>query len=232
MKTLGLLGGVSWESTAVYYRTLNELTKSTLGPTHSCPLLLYSFDFEPIRQLSFVEDWDGVAQLMCAQARNLESAGADCVLICANTIHIVADTVAAAIDIPVINLIDAIGESAVSKGLARVGVLGTRFTMQGSFYGERLRSNHGLEVLVPSAEAQELVHAAIYDELTQGNFLASTRGMMRNVISQLVAAGAQGIVLGCTELPMLLTEEDAAVPMLDTTDIHCRKAIEFALSSN
>jgi aspartate racemase len=230
MKTIGLLGGVSWESTAVYYRTLNELTKARVGETHSCPLLLYSFDFDPLRTLSFAEEWDGVSRLMCEQARRLEGAGADCILICANTMHRVAEDVQSTIQVPLISLIDAIGAEANRQNLKRVGILGTRFTMQGQFYAGRLKEHSGLEVLVPAPVDQAKIHAAIYDELTLGVFSEPTRETMRTIIGELVTRGAEGAVLACTELPMLLSTSDAVVPLLDTTQIHCEAAIRFALS--
>ena len=230
MRTIGLLGGVSWESTAVYYRTLNELTKLRLGETHSCPLLLYSFDFEPLRRLSFAEDWAGVSALMCEQARRLEAAGADCILICANTMHRVADDVQAAIHVPLVSLIDAVGEEVRRLGLQRVGVLGTKFTMQGEFYVGRLESHSGLMVFAPDHKDQAVVHSAIYDELTLGRFTETTRTAIREIIVRLVGQGAEGIILGCTELPMLLSRADSPVPMLDTTQLHCEAAMEYAHS--
>ena len=230
MRTIGLLGGVSWESTAVYYRTLNELTKQRLGETHSCPLLLYSFDFEPLRQVSFAENWAGISALMCEQARRLEAAGADCMLICANTMHRIAEDVQAGIGIPLISLVDAVGAEAKRLGLRRVGLLGTKYTMQGEFYAGRLVSHSGLEVLVPNLQDQAFVNSSIYDELTLGQFTESTRSTTREIIGRLVERGAEGVILGCTELPMLLSAGDADVPLLDTTQIHCQAAFEFSTS--
>jgi aspartate racemase len=230
MKTIGLIGGVSWESTAVYYRILNELAKSAMGETHSCPLLLYSFDFDPLRTLSFKEEWDTVGEMISEQAVRLEQAGAECLLICANTMHIVADAVAARTSVPIIHLVDATAECAKAQGMSKVGLLGTRYTMNGSFYGGRMEEQHGLEVLVPGPQDQQFVNAAIYDELVLGRFESATRNRMAHIISSLVARGAQGIILGCTELPMLLRPEDAKVPLLDTTLVHCQAAVAFALS--
>ncbi|MHB8635020.1 MAG: aspartate/glutamate racemase family protein [Fimbriimonadaceae bacterium] len=229
MRTIGLLGGVSWESTAVYYRTLNELTKTYLGETHSCPLLLYSFNFEPLRQLSFAENWEEIAALMCDQGKRLEAAGADCVLICANTMHRVADEVQASLAVPLLSLLDAVGREANRLAIQRVGLLGTKYTMQGKFYADRLASEWGLDVVVPNLKDQATVNSAIYDELTLGKFTEATRAAIRAIISQLIADGSEGIILGCTELPMLLDAADSTVPLLDTTKLHCEAAVSFAL---
>ncbi len=228
MKTIGILGGMSWESTAVYYRLLNELAKQHLGETHSCPLLMYSFDFDPLRRLSFEEEWEQIGDRLAEQAVNLERAGAECLLISANTMHRVADQVQARIGIPIINLVDAVGARAKKLDMRTIGVLGTRFTMQGEFYSSRLAAR-GLNVLIPDAAGQEFVHRAIYDEMVLGKFSETTRSRIAEIAEELRSRGADGIVLGCTELPMLLKPEDCAVPFLDTTLIHCRAAMDFAL---
>ncbi len=228
MKLLGLIGGTSWESTAVYYRLLNEMAKAHLGSTHSQPMLIYSFDFDAVRTNTLAENWGEVARMMVAEARRLEAAGADGLMICANTMHRVANEVEAAISIPFIHLLDSLAVEAKARGFGTLGVLGTRFTMLDPFYCGRLEGRHGLKTLVPEGDDLELVHWTIFNELTQGRVLESTREKHRRVIERLAARGAQAIVLGCTEHRMMLSAEDSPVPLLDTTEIHCRKAFEFA----
>ena len=228
MRTIGLIGGVSWESTSVYYLMLNELAKQAMGETHSCPLLLYSFDFDPIRTMSFAEDWEEIGKLVSEQAARLEAAGAECILLCANTMHLVVDAVAARTTVPIIHLVDVTASAAKNLGMKKVGLLGTKYTMNGAFYAGRMEERHGLEVLVPGPQDQQFVNSAIYDELVLGKFVDTTRHRMAHIIASLVARGAEGIILGCTELPMLLKQDDSSVPLLDTTLIHCGAAVAFA----
>ncbi|OKJ13703.1 aspartate/glutamate racemase family protein [Kitasatospora sp. CB01950] len=228
MKTIGLLGGMSWESTAEYYRLLNELTRERLGGLHSAKCVLYSVDFAEIEQLQAAGRWQEAGELLAAAARSVEAAGADLLLICTNTMHKVADQVAAAIGIPLLHLADATAEAVLAAGVERVGLLGTAFTMEQDFYRERL-AGHGLEVIVPDAAGRELVHRVIYQELCLGVVREESRAAYRGVIAELVAAGAQGVILGCTEIELLVGAEDSPVPVFPTTRIHASAAVAAAL---
>jgi aspartate racemase len=229
VRVLGLLGGMSWESTVTYYRAINETVRERLGGFHSAKLLVHSVDFHEIERLQRAGDWERAGALLAAAARGLEAAGAELLLICANTMHLVAPAIEAAVRIPLLHIADATGEEVRSAGLATVGLLGTRFTMEQAFYRDRLRERHGLTVLVPDEPERELVHRVIYEELVLGKLVDASRAAYRRVMAGLVDRGAQGIVLGCTEIPLLIGPEDAAVPLFDTTAIHARRAVEWAL---
>jgi aspartate racemase len=229
VRVLGLLGGMSWESTVTYYRAINETVRERLGGFHSAKLLVHSVDFHEIEQLQRAGDWERAGALLADAARGLEAAGAELLLICANTMHLVAPAIEAAVRIPLLHIADATGEEVRSAGLATVGLLGTRFTMEQAFYRDRLRERHGLTVLVPDEPERELVHRVIYEELVLGKLVDASRAAYRRVMAGLVDRGAQGIVLGCTEIPLLIGPEDAAVPLFDTTAIHARRAVEWAL---
>jgi aspartate racemase len=229
VRVLGLLGGMSWESTVTYYRAINETVRERLGGFHSAKLLVHSVDFHEIERLQRAGDWERAGALLADAARGLEAAGAELLLICANTMHLVAPAIEAAVRIPLLHIADATGEEVRSAGLATVGLLGTRFTMEQAFYRDRLRERHGLTVLVPDEPERELVHRVIYEELVLGKLVDASRAAYRRVMAGLVDRGAQGIVLGCTEIPLLIGPEDAAVPLFDTTAIHARRAVEWAL---
>jgi aspartate racemase len=231
VKTLGLIGGMSWESTVPYYRTINETIKARLGGLHSAPLVLVSVDFAEIEALQRAGDWAATGRAMAEAAASLERAGAACVVLCTNTMHKVAPAIEAAVSIPLLHIADATGTAIREAGVATVGLLGTRFTMEQDFYKERLVRGHGIAVRVPDAEGRELVHRVIYDELCVGKVLATSRDAVRRVISRLVADGAQAIVLGCTELTLLIGADDVDVPLFDTTRIHALRAAMWALES-
>jgi aspartate racemase len=228
MKTLGLIGGMSWESTAEYYRLLNELTRDRLGGLHSAQLVLHSVDFAEIEQLQAAGRWEEAGSVLAGAARSLEAAGADLLLICTNTMHKVADQVAAAVSVPLLHLADATAAAVRAAGLRRVGLLGTAFTMEQDFYRGRLASG-GLDVLVPEADSRALVHRVIYQELCVGEVREESRAAYRRVIEELVAAGAEGIILGCTEIELLVRPEDSPVPVFPTARLHAEAAVAAAL---
>lgn len=230
MKTLGLIGGMSWESTVPYYRTINQTVKEQLGGLHSARLLLYSVDFAEIETLQHAGDWDTAGAVLADAARSLKAGGAQLLVICTNTMHKVADAVEAASGLPLLHIADATGGTIRARGLTRIGLLGTRFTMEQDFYRRRLIERHGLDVLVPEPDERDLVHRVIYDELCQGVIRDESRAQYRRVMDGLVARGAQGIILGCTEIGLLVGENDASVPLFDTTALHARAAALAALA--
>ena len=232
MKTLGIIGGMSWESTALYYRMINDLIRERLGGQHSASLILHSLDFAEIEQLQSRGDWEGSAQILCTAAKGLEVAGAELLLIATNTMHLVAPQVAAAVDIPLLHIAAATGRHINSLGIERVGLLGTSFTMEQGFYKNYLRDNFGLDVLVPDDDARVEIHRVIYDELCLGRVDDSSRQMFCQQIETLQQAGAEAVILGCTEIGLLITEADVVVPLLDTTRIHTQAAVEQMLSSH
>lgn len=229
MKTIGLIGGMSWESTASYYRLINQAVKARLGGLHSASLLLHSVDFAGIEQLQRAGDWDAAGAQLAQAARGLQAAGAGALLICANTMHKVAPAIASAVQIPLLHVVDATAAAVRQAGVRRVGLLGTRFTMEQPFYVERLQQQ-GLDVRVPDADGRAIVHRVIYEELCQGVLLAGSRDDYRRVMAALVAQGAEGIILGCTEIALLVDASDAAVPLFDTTELHAQAAVDWALT--
>ena len=228
-RVIGLIGGLSWESSAEYYRIINETVRARLGGLRSARCLMWSFDFGEIEALQHAGRWDEASELMIDAARRLERGGADFFLICTNTMHRMADAVAAAVDIPLLHIADPTAERIKAAGLGRVGLLGTAFTMEQDFYTGRLRDRFGLEVLTPGPEDRAVVHRVIYDELVQGRALPASREAYRGVIARLVEAGAEGVILGCTEIMLLVTPEDSAVPLFDTTAIHAQAAVDRAI---
>ncbi len=229
MKTIGMIGGMSWESSIEYYRIINETIKEKLGGLHSAKSLMCSVDFAEIEALQHAGRWDEATEAMIEAAQHVESGGADFVVICTNTMHKMADEVEAAIGIPLLHIADATAEAIKSQGLSRIGLLGTKFTMEEDFYRGRLVEKHGLDALIPEADDREIVHRIIYDELVLGEIKAESREQYKNIIEKLIAAGAQGIILGCTEIGLLVKEEDSRVPLFDTTYIHAVSAVEMAL---
>ena len=230
MKTIGLLGGMSWESTVTYYQVINRTIGERLGKLHSAKILLYSVDFEPIEQLQHAGRWDEMGRELAGIARRLEAAGAEFLVIATNTMHKVAPQVEAAIGIPLLHIADATAEAIREAGRSTVGLLGTRFTMEQPFLKDRLRDRHGLEVLVPDEDGRETVHRVIYDELCLGRVLEGSRRAFVEIVERLAARGAEGVILGCTEIPMLLGPEQASIALFDTTAIHARKAVDWALA--
>jgi aspartate racemase len=227
---IGLIGGLSWESSAQYYRIINREVRARLGGVHSARSLMWSVDFGEIEHLQHNGDWDQLTEQMKDAAIRLERGGADFVLICSNTMHRMADAVAQAIDIPFIHIADPTGAKIKAAGLRRVGLIGTAFTMEQDFYKGRLNDLFGLEVVVPQAEDRRIIHDIIYRELVAGEVLPKSRTAYREVIARLVAQGAQAIILGCTEIMLLISDEDSAVPLFDTTTIHAMAAVDRALA--
>lgn len=232
MKTIGLLGGMSWESSAHYYRAINEGVKNILGGLHSAKLAMYSVDFAPIEILQHKGDWAGTASILSAAARNIESAGADFLLICTNTMHKVAPEIARAISIPLLHIADATAEVLLRNGIRKVGLLGTAFTMEQDFYKGRLSDKYELDVLVPGKEDRELVHRVIYRELCLGKIDTGSRREYLRIIDSLADRGAEAVILGCTEIGMLVSQKDTKIPLFDTTEIHAAKAVEYAIETD
>ncbi|KUR76998.1 aspartate/glutamate racemase family protein [Novosphingobium sp. FSW06-99] len=229
MKTLGLLGGLSWESSAEYYRLINQGVRDALGPTHSAQILLWSFNFAELEAMQHAGDWPTLTARMVDAARRLEEAGADTLLICSNTMHQCASAIEAQTAIPLLHIIDPTAQAIRAAGLTRIGLIGTRFTMERDFYKGRLADHHGLDVIVPDAEDRAEVHRVIYQELVAGRIESSSREAYRGIIGRLVARGAQAIVLGCTEIMLLIGAEDSPVPLFDTTVLHAGGAVRVAL---
>jgi aspartate racemase len=229
MKTIGLIGGMSWESSIEYYRIINEEVRTRLGGLHSARLVMFSVDFAEIEPLQHEGKWEEAARRLTAAARSVEKAGADFVLLCTNTMHKVADRIEAGVEILLLHIADPTARKIHARGLSKVGLLGTRFTMEEDFYKGRLVEKHGLDVLIPDDEQQELVHRVIYDELCLGQVKRSSRDQYLGIIDELVTRGAEGIILGCTEIGLLIHEDDTAVPLFDTTTIHAAAAVELAL---
>ncbi|MEX1197950.1 MAG: aspartate/glutamate racemase family protein [Pseudohongiellaceae bacterium] len=230
MRTIGLLGGMSWESTSGYYRAINQGVREVLGGLHSAKIALYSVDFEPLEQWQHADDWAAISKHLTGAALSVQAAGADCLLICTNTMHKVAPHIEQSLDIPLIHIADATAEALKAQGVDRVGLLGTAFTMEQDFYRGRLTGTHGIDVLVPEKNERELVHRVIYEELCLGQTHDGSRQAFLRVIDSLAARGAQGVILGCTEIGMLVGQQDTPTPLFDTTAIHARKAVEWALS--
>lgn len=230
MKTLGLIGGMSWESTIPYYSTINEYVKNQLGGLHSAKIILHSVDFHDIEQLQSQGDWQQAARVLSDIAMGLEKAGAEAIVICTNTMHKVADAVENASQLPLLHIADATGESIAKQGMKKVGLLGTRYTMEQDFYRQRIRDRYGIDVIIPDSAGRETVNRVIYEELCQGKIDAGSRQAYREIITQLERQGAGGIILGCTEIPLLLSANDANVPLFDTTTLHAIAAAKYALS--
>lgn len=223
-----MIGGMSWESTAIYYRAANEIIRDRLGSLNSAKVLLASLNFQQISELQRAARWDEAARVLAEVARDLERSGADMVLICTNTMHLVFDEVQAAVGVPVLHIGDIVAEAVKAEGLDRVALLGTAFTMEKEFYRDRI-AGHGIEMLVPGPQQRTMVHEAIFDELALGVISEETRARFRSIIDELVLQGAQGIVLGCTEIEMLVTQQDSPVPVFPTARLHIEAAVELAL---
>jgi len=230
VRTLGLIGGMTWHSTVDYYRLINQGVHERLGGSHSAELLLLSIDFEPVEELQGRGDWAGMGRLMGEWARRLEAAGAEGLVICTNTMHRLAGDVEKAISIPLIHIADATAAAVKKAGMGTVGLLGTRYTMELDFYRGRLEKGHGLKVLIPDEPGRTTVHDVIYKELTYGNIRDESRAAYVAVIRDMVRRGAQGVILGCTEIPLLVKDKDSPVPVFDTTALHAAAAVEFALA--
>ncbi|ORJ57121.1 aspartate/glutamate racemase family protein [Geothermobacter hydrogeniphilus] len=230
MKTVGLLGGMSWESTILYYQILNQGVRERLGGLHSAKIIMHSVDFAEIEQLQVSGRWQQAGAMLGAAARGLQQCGADMVLICTNLMHKVAPQVEARIDVPLLHIADAVGRACLARGVTRVGLLGTRYTMEEGFYRDRLRQGFGIEVVIPEEEERELVHQVIFAELCRGQFTDSSRRAYLRIIERLRGLGAQGVVLGCTEIPLLIRPEHTDMPLFNTTELHARYALERMLA--
>jgi aspartate racemase len=230
VKTIGLLGGMSWESSIEYYRIINETTKAKRGGLHSAKSVMVSVDFAEIEILQHQGKWVEAAQLLVDAARSLENAGGDFIVLCTNTMHKVADDIQASVSIPLLHIADATAQRVKEAGIQRIGLLGTRFTMEEEFYKGRLAQKYGLNVSIPNAQAREIVHRVIYDELVMGEIRQPSKEQYTHIIEQLVREGAEGVILGCTEIGLLVHQEDSQVPLFDTTRIHAEAAAEYALN--
>ena len=229
MKTIGIIGGLTWYSTIEYYKLLNELVNKRLGGAHAAKIILYSVDFAEIKILTAQEDWKGIAAIMCKAAKSIELAGADCLMIGANTMHNVADEIEAAINIPIIHIAEATAAVIKDRGLKKVALLGTKYTMQMDFYKNKL-ADKSIETVIPGASDIEFINNSIYNEFSKGIFLPETKRKYLRIINDLIQQGAEGFILGCTEIPILIKQEDCAVPVFDTGLIHSTAAVDFALS--
>ncbi len=226
MKTVGLLGGMSWESTVGYYKAINQGVKHRLGGLHSAQIAMVSVDFEPIEKLQHQGDWEGAARILSEAAKQIEAAGADFLVICTNTMHKVAPQIERAIRIPILHIADATAEVMLENGIKTVGLLGTAFTMEQDFYKSRLQEKYGLKVVVPNAADRKIVHRVIYDELCLGKIDSGSRQEYLRIIGDLAAGGAEAVILGCTEIGMLVKQADTKVVLYDTTAIHAQRAVE------
>lgn len=230
MKIIGLIGGMSWESSAEYYRLINEKVRNRLGSTHSAKSLMWSMDFAEIETLQHEGNWQALSEKMCQAAVSLERGGADFIVICTNTMHKLAEQVQACLNIPLLHIADATAKEITSKNIKKVGLLGTEFTMKQDFYKGRLADKFGLEVFIPNDEDCQIVHRIIYQELVAGIIKDESRQQYRQIIQKLVDAGAEAIILGCTEIMLLVSPADSAVPVFDTTEIHAQAAVNMALA--
>ena len=230
MKTIGLLGGMSWESTASYYQAINTEIKEQLGGLHSAKITLHSVDFDEIEKMQHAGDWAGTARVLTDAAQKVEKGGADFLLICTNTMHKVADQIQKAINIPLVHIADATAEQLKTDGITKVGLLGTRFTMEQDFYKGRLTDHFGIDVVAPEEQDRETVHQIIYQELCLGQIKDESRISYLEIIQRLREKGAQAVILGCTEIALLVQQEHTSAPLYDTTSIHASKAVEQALS--
>ena len=229
MKTLGIIGGLSWFSTAVYYRTINQLTNQQLGDSHSARLLLYSVDFNDFNVLQEKNDWDKIERMLTDIALKLQTAGADCIVMATNTPHLVADTVREKIKIPLLHIAEETAKEIVRHKMVKVGLLGTKFTMENSFFKDRL-TNFGIETIVPDNADRDFIHASIFNELTKGIFKEESKTKYVDIIDKLKANGANGVIFGCTEIALLISQADSSITVFDTTVIHSKAAVDFALS--
>ncbi len=229
MKTIGMIGGMSWESSLEYYRIINQTVKDKLGGFHSAKIVMYSVDFQEIEKLQHQGNWPQATLVMIDAAQRVERAGADFLIIATNTMHKMADQVEKAVRIPLLHIVDVTAEAIKAKGQQRVGLLGTRFTMEQDFYKGRLLAKHGIEVLIPEEPERQLIHDILYDELCMGELKEHSRQQFREIIFNLVAKGAEGIILGCTEIPLIVKQDDYEIPLYDTTALHAQGAVNFAL---
>jgi aspartate racemase len=231
MKTIGMIGGMSWESSIEYYRIINETVRTELGGLHSAKSIMVSVEFAEIEALQHQDRWDEAADILIDAARSLESGGADFAIICTNTMHKLYDLIQKSVQIPLLHIADATAETIKAEGIQRIALIGTRFTMEENFYKGRLTENYGLDVIIPSPEDMEIIHRIIYDELCAGIIQSDSKQKYKDIIQRLVQEGAEGIILGCTEIGMLVKQEDSPVLLFDTTEIHAKAAVKYALDN-
>ncbi|MFS4468859.1 aspartate/glutamate racemase family protein [Maribacter sp. 2210JD10-5] len=229
MKTIGLIGGMSWESSKVYYEYTNTIIREHLGGSHSAKSIMSSVNYAEIEKLTFDGNWDSIGDLMEDQARKLEKAGADMILLCTNTIHLISDRITNAANIPFLHIADATGEAIQAEGLKKVALLGTKFTMEKDFYTQKLQTTYGLEVVIPNPEERQTIHNIIYNELVKGIFSETSKTKYLEIIKNMEKLGVDGIIAGCTEIPLLVSQNDVDLPLFNTTKIHATKAVHFAL---
>ncbi len=230
MKTIGLIGGMSWESSSVYYTLINKKVRETLGGFHSCKNVMVTIDFAEVEKLQHDGDWDALDNLMATAAKKLEMAGADIVILCTNTMHLCNDAITSAISVPFLHIAEATAQEITKQQVKKAALLGTKFAMEKDFYIDILIQKYGIEVLIPTEEEREEVHTIIYDELVHGKINESSRLTFKTIIKNLENRGAQGVILGCTEIPLLISDTDVDIPVFDTTRIHAEKAVEWALN--
>ena len=229
MKTIGLIGGMSWESSIEYYRIINEEVYKKLGKSHSCSCIMHSVDFEPIKKLQHKNKWEELTDIMIKISQNLENSGADFIVICTNTMHIMAEDIEKSINIPIFHLVDAVADRIQNKKIKKVGLLGTKFTMEQNFYKKRLKKVHNIDVIIPNEDERDIIHSVIYNELINGKIKEESKQKYKIIIENLQKNGAEGVILGCTEIPLLIKQKDSEIPVFDTSTIHAKKAVEFAL---
>ena len=230
MRTIGLIGGMSWESSKVYYEYLNRLVQEELGGSHSAKIIMSSVDFSEIERYSFEGDWNAIGKLMSTHAAKLEKAGADMIVLCTNTIHLVSDAIKSSIKVPFLHIADATGKAIEKHGLQKIALLGTQFTMEKDFYTRILKEKYSLEVLIPELEDRVFLQDVIYNELVKGKFTVEAKEKCLEIISKLQSKGVEGVILGCTELPILIPDEEVVIPTFNTTLIHSKMALDFALN--
>lgn len=231
MKRIGLIGGMSWQSSHVYYQLLNQRVQSILGGSHSCDCVMVSVDFAEIERLTFQGDWEGIGRMMAQCTKELEAAGAELIILCTNTIHLVSKAIEAATPLPFLHIADATGEAIKARGLQKVALLGTQFTMEKDFYTAVLKERHQIEAIIPDLEDRKALQYMIYEEMVKGQFTDKSKSTCERIIREMKAQGAEGVILGCTELPILLEESDLAIPAFNTTEIHAWAAVDMALPS-
>ncbi|MGB5820908.1 MAG: aspartate/glutamate racemase family protein [Saonia sp.] len=232
MKTIGLIGGMSWESSKMYYEFVNNKVKSRLGDSHSGKSIMLTVDFAEIKKLSFENNWEAIGEIMKGAAQQLERAGADIILLCTNTIHLVSDAISTNVNIPFLHIADATAKEIQKEGLKKVGLLGTAFTMEKDFYKGHILENYGIEVIIPDESDRKTIHDIIYNELVKGQFTQASKEKCKEIIARLREAGAEGIIMGCTELPILIPDSEVAIPTFDTGKIHAHHAVEWALDND
>jgi len=229
MKTIGMIGGMSWESSKMYYQYANEYVKYRLRGSHSCKCIMVSVDFAEIEQYTFAGQWDKIGEMMAHCTRQLEAAGADLILLCTNTIHLVSDYIQKSTHVPFLHIAEATGQAIKAGGLQKVGLIGTKFTMEKDFYTSILSKRFGLDVIIPSENDRQAIHEIIYNELVKGQFTETAKSKCIRIMEQLASEGAKGIIMGCTELPILVPNEDVPMMTIDTTKVHIHQALDWAI---